>query len=256
MTTGGWVLITGASSGIGAAMAELVVERGRKVIITARSTDKLEALAERLRAKGGTVEVITADLATDAGVDKLWAEATNGRSVNFLINNAGLGSYGELDGSDWDLERRSIEINILALTRLCKLAAPHMKALDGARILNVASLAATVTYPRMAVYSASKAYVLHFSNALREELREHNVTVTTLCPGVTDTAFFEGANMTDFAASQKGKMATPRQAAERGYFGAMRGRPVVVQGKFNTLVYLASMVTPASWVARAAMRMR
>ncbi|MHA3914554.1 SDR family NAD(P)-dependent oxidoreductase [Halovulum sp. GXIMD14793] len=252
MATGGWVLITGASSGIGAAMAELVVERGRKVILTARSTDKLEALAESLRAKGGTVEVIPADLSKPADVDRLWSKASQDRKINFLINNAGLGSYAPLAQSDWDRERLSIEVNVIALTRLCQLGVQHMADQEGGRILNVASVAATLTCPDMAVYGATKAYVLHFSNALRAEVADQNITVTTLCPGPTSTEFFQGAQMTDLQMVKKGKHATPRKVAERGYFAAMRGRPVVVEGTLNSIAYAASSVLPTGWMAKIA----
>ena len=181
-----YTLITGASEGLGVEFARIAANEGRNLILAARSQDKLDALAADLRSDSVDVVVIPADLSDMEQVDRLWAEASTGREIDVLVNNAGLGYNGAFSaGQGWDRELSSIHVNMLALTRLMKLAIPHMEALPKGRILNVASVAAFTPGPNMAVYHATKAYVLSLSEAVAEELRGTTVTVTALCPGAT-----------------------------------------------------------------------
>lgn len=253
--TTGWALITGASGGIGEAMARLLVERGRKIIISARSADKLEALAEELRSKkNGIVEVIPADLASATGTAELWQKASKDRQISFLINNAGLGTFGAIDETDWDHEELSIDVNVTALTRLCRDAAAHMKTTGKGRILNVASVAGYLPGPGMAVYHATKAYVVNLSQSLREELAPFGVSVTVLCPGPTRTGFFAEAGMQALDFTRNSDLPSARAVAERGYFSAMRGRPIAIQGIGNRFIVFASRLLPATVMAKIVRR--
>ena len=191
-----WTLITGASEGLGVEFAHIAAKEKRNVILAARSKDKLEKVAEQVRSFGGEALVIPADLSDMSEVERLWTEATDGREIDVLVNNAGLGSNGDFaSGQNWERELTSINVNVLALTRLMKLAIPHMQNIEKGRILNVASVAGFVPGPNMAVYHATKAFVVSLSEAVAEELRGSNVTVTALCPGATQTNFFNDADM-------------------------------------------------------------
>ena len=240
-----WTLITGASEGLGVEFAKIAARHGRNMILTARSKEKLEVLAENLRAGGPEVLVIPADLNDPAEVDRLWSEATNGRRIDFLINNAGLGRNGDFaDQAGWDREVSSIGVNILALTRLMKLAVPHMQAAGSGRILNVASVAAFMPGPNMAVYHATKSYVLSLSEAVAYELRNSRVTVTTLCPGATRTNFFDDAGMGGVRLLKMSPPAKARDVAAAGWQGALGGRRVVVPGLANSFSALVSRLLP------------
>lgn len=246
-----WTLITGASSGIGEAFARIAAKAGRNLIISARRRDRLEALAEELRAGAGVfVEVIEADLATQGAAEALWRAATaEGRKVDFLINNAGLGRHGpfgfgtEADGG-WAREQASIEVNIVALTALMNAAVPAMKAEGGGRILNVASLAGMMPGPGMAVYHASKAYVVTLGRAVGEELRGSGVSVTTLCPGATESEFFDQADMRGARILKLGPVPTSESVAQAGYDGALARRAVVTPGVMNKASMLMAKLAP------------
>lgn len=231
-----WTLITGASEGLGVEFARIAAAEGQPMILTARSEDKLEALARELRQKGAEVVVIPADLSRPEEAERLWQAATADRHIGFLINNAGLGRndpFGTAEG--WDREAASIEVNVTALTRLMKLALPPMQARGAGRILNVASTAAFLPGPNMAVYHASKAFVLSLSEAVAHELRGTGVTVTALCPGATRTNFFTDADMHGVRLLKLSPPAAADTVARTGWDGAMAGRRVVVPGLMNKL---------------------
>jgi len=183
----------------------------------------------------------------------MWAEASDGREIDVLVNNAGLGYNGAFDDdAGWAREMASINVNLIALTRLMKLAIPHMKTLPKARILNVASVAGFTPGPNMAVYHATKAYVLSLSEAVAEELRGTNVTVTALCPGATATNFFEDADMEGVRLL---KMAKPMKAfdvAELGWLQARVGQRVVVPGFMNKVFAFLPRISPRAMTTRIA----
>lgn len=249
-----WTLITGASEGLGVEFAKLAARHGRRMILTARSKDKLEALAENLRAEGPEVVVVPADLSDMAEVERMWTEATTGREVDFLINNAGLGYNGPFVAEDgWDREVSSLSVNVLALTRLMKRAIPHMQAGPGAgRILNVASTAAFMPGPNMAVYHASKAFVLSLSEAVAHELRGTRVTVTALCPGATQTNFFNDADMSGVRLLSLSPPAKAHDVAAAGWQGALGGQRVVVPGMMNKLSAVLPRFLPRGLVTPVA----
>lgn len=240
-----WTLITGASEGLGVEFAHIAAKENRNVILAARSKDKLEKVAEEVRAHGVEAMVIPADLSDMAEVDRLWAKATDGRDVDVLVNNAGLAFKGSFDDADgWARETSSINVNMLALTRLMKLAVPHMKGLEKGRILNVASIAGFAPGPGMAVYCATKAYVLSLSEAVGNELKGTNVTVTALCPGTTATNFFEDAKMTDAKLLKIAKPMDAKVVAELGWLESRIGKPVVVPGAMNKVLAFLPRLTP------------
>ncbi len=180
-----WALITGASDGLGRAFARLAAAEGYDLVLTARREDLLEALAAELRAAHGvTVEVLPADLSREGEAERLWAAASAGRPIAVLVNNAGLGAHGAFaDRAEWAREYQSVMVNVVSATVLLKEAVTAMAAGAGGRVLNVASTAAYMPGPWMAVYHATKAHLLSLSEAVAHELRGSGITVTALCPG-------------------------------------------------------------------------
>ncbi|MEM8788172.1 MAG: SDR family oxidoreductase [Pseudomonadota bacterium] len=250
-----FTLITGASSGLGAEFARIAARNKRNVILTARSQEALEALAEEVRQAHGIHAVtLPGDLGAAGEPARIWGAAAEGRQIDLLVNNAGLGANGPFEDTDWAREQQSIDVNVTGLTALCKHAAPHMKAQRAGRILNVASTAAFVPGPNMAVYHATKAYVLSFSVALAEELTGTGVTVTTLCPGATQTGFFEAAEMTALKIVRSGGLPTAKSVAEFGYGAAIGGRLVAVPGTMNKASAMMGRLLPLRASARLVKR--
>jgi uncharacterized protein len=246
-----WTLITGASEGLGVEFARLAARDGHNLILTARSVDKLEKVAAEARERGVEAVVIPADLTDMDAVNRLWSEATTGRDIGMLVNNAGLGYYGDFsNGSGWERELSSINVNMLALTRLMKLAVPHMQGRSGGRILNASSLAGFTPGPNMAIYHATKAYVLSLSEAVAEELRNSNVTVTAFCPGATATNFFEDADMHGIRLHRLANPMQARDAARIGWRQALAGKRVVVPGALNKVLAFLTRFSPRGLGAR------
>jgi len=240
-----WTLITGASEGLGAEFARLAAAEGRNLILTARSEDKLTALAGALRDRAGQIAVIPADLSNLAGAERLWDEASRDRRVDILVNNAGLGRHGAFgSGEGWTRDLATINVNMTALTCLMKRAIPHMQAQGGGRILNVASTAAFMPGPNMAVYHATKAYVLSLTEAVAEELRGTGVRVCALCPGATQTAFFDAANMHGVGLLRLARPATAEAVARAGWQAMTQGRRLRVTGAMNKVFAFAPRITP------------
>ncbi|MEI9927446.1 MAG: SDR family oxidoreductase, partial [Sphingomonas sp.] len=197
--TQGTALVTGASAGLGTHFARALAAEGHDLILTARRADRLEVLAAEIRAAHAVrVETIAADLAAPGAAAALMAEiGKRGLAVNTLINNAGFGLAGAFVEQDPGQIGRMIELNCGALVDLCRAVLPGMVQMRSGGILNVASTAAFQPGPFMAVYYASKAFVLSFSEALHEEVRGQGVRVAALCPGPTQTEFFDAAAMGD-----------------------------------------------------------
>ncbi len=245
-------LVTGASSGIGAAIARTLARRGAAVVLVARRADALERLADELRqANQAAVTVRPADLADEAARASLGAELSG---VDILVNNAGLGVYGPFADASWDQTRLMLEVNVVALTHLTHLALPAMRRAGWGRILHVASTAAFQPVPLYAAYGATKAHILSFGVALNHELRGSGVTCTTLCPGVTDTEFFgvAGQTMNSF---QRASIMDSDTVAKVGVDAMLRRRPFIVAGRVNALSALGGRITPPDLAARLAARM-
>jgi uncharacterized protein len=249
----GTALITGASSGIGLELARLFARDKHDLVLTARHTDPLERLGKELADRHGIrYWAIGADLADPGApatiVDRLPAAAL---PVTDLINNAGFGTSGPLASTDLATELALLQVNVVALTALTKLLLPPMLARHSGRILNVASTAAFQPGPFMAVYYASKAYVLSFTEALAEELAGSGVTVTALCPGPTQTQFLTRAGVADvplFARNPLVMGAAPVAAA--GYRALRRGTRVAIPGVGNKLLALGSRLGPRRLVVK------
>ncbi len=242
-------LITGATSGIGLALAEQCAAHKHHLILVARRANELAKVAQRLRTEH-QIEVVElpADLANPAVVDSLAAQiGQRGLQVDILINNAGYALYGTFLETDASDELNMINLNMVTLTRLTKLLLPQMAARQWGRVLNVASTAAFMPGPLMAVYYATKAYVLSLSEALNEELRGTGVTVTALCPGPTRTGFQSRANMESSKLVQ-GTIMDANRVAQAGYAALMAGRPVVIPGTMNKLQALAPRFMPRRFV--------
>ncbi|CAN5266754.1 SDR family oxidoreductase [soil metagenome] len=223
-----YVLITGGSNGIGKEFAKLFSAAGFNLVIAARDKDLLSSVAQELETKyKNTVVSIALDLSEAGAAQKLFDEVTKKNiQIEILVNNAGFGSGGKFWEIDAQKETEEIHLNILTVTMLCKLFVPQMIERKSGKILNVSSIAAFLPGPLMAVYYASKAYVLSFSNALREELAGTGVSVTTLCPRQTGTNFANRAGVTK-AKSFRSHLLTPQQVAKAGFDGLMNEKAIV-----------------------------
>lgn len=246
-------LITGASSGIGAAMAEVFAQHGYDLVLVARDERRLGDLATKLRAEHqATLHIIAKDLALEAAAAQVHDEILS-RSVEIdvLVNNAGMIVYGEFSTTDLAQELQMIRVNLMALTQLTKLFLPHMIRRGKGRILNLGSTGSFAPSPLNAVYSATKAYVLSFSEAIAEELDGTGITVTALCPGPTRSELQRRAGMEDVRLLQRGVMDAMAVAAA-GYRAMMAGRRVEVPGMFNRLQTTFARFLPRKAVVRSA----
>lgn len=245
-TTRPTALVTGASGGIGAALARELAQHGHDLVLAARSVEPMEALAAELRLSGIAATVIAADLSKAGAAASLAADiAARGLVIDVLVNNAGLGAAGRFDRGDPARIGDILQVNIVALTELTRLLVPGMVARGRGRILQVASVAGFQPGPGWAVYFASKAYVLSLGEALAVELRGTGVSVTTLCPGATATRFFTVAGADNSLMGRRLRRMMPaEEVARRGYRGLVAGRRVVVTGTLNRLVALASRYVP------------
>ena len=242
-------LVTGASSGIGYEIAKIHASRGGNLVITARNEVKLNALKLELEAKYTiSVYIIVKDLSLNNAALEIYNELkTNNIQINYLINNAG---YGSFQSTDWELESKMIQLNIVALTQLTKLFLPTMIENKFGKILNVASTAAFVPGPMMAVYCATKPYVLNFSEAINNEVSKYGVSVTALCPGATATGFSKAANADKSALFTKTKLASSYDVALYGYEAMLKGKQVVIHGFINKLLAFIVRLTPRSLVVK------
>jgi uncharacterized protein len=185
------VLITGASSGLGAEFARQLAPRAKCIILAARRLDRLQALASQIAGPNLTVYCLTVDLSREDDTQRFLTELAGlGRKIDVLINNAGLGDHGPFEKSNWSRVNAMVEVNVRALTQVTHAVLGDLILGGRGAILNVSSIASLLPLPQMAVYAATKAYVTSFSEALRAELRGTGVSVTALCPGPVDTEFF------------------------------------------------------------------
>lgn len=251
-------LVTGASSGIGKAFASDLAQRGHDVVLVARRAAEMQALAADIeKAHGVTCHVIAQDLTATGGIDALMAAlAAKQLQTDVLVNNAGLGTSGPHHKSPWPDEQRMLDLNITALTALTHAIVPGMVQRKQGKILNVASTAAFQAGPGMAVYFASKAYVLSYSEALHEELKRHGISVTALCPGPTQSEFFDVAFKAKkpVALSAVG-LASADDVARYGLDALMRGQAVAVHGWLNRLGVWSVRFTPRSVVRKIMTRL-
>ena len=252
----GRALVTGASAGIGRELARCLAEEGWDLVLTARREERLLELSEQIRDEADCdAVVIPCDLAAPDGAARL-VEEVQGRGfrVEILVNNAGFGHHGRFWTMELDRGLDMIQVNVTAVTELAHRLLPAMVEVGRGRILNVASTAAFQPGPNMAVYYASKAYLLSFSEALREELRGTGVTVTALCPGPTRTEFGQEAGFGDSVFLDKVPRPDGRKVAEYGIRAMMRGKGIAVEGLLNRIHVFALRFLPRELVLRLVRR--
>jgi uncharacterized protein len=242
------VLITGASGGIGYELAKLFARDHHDLVLVARSGDKLTQVANELQALGVTVKTFALDLGAQPSRKFLYDQLQReGVAVDILINNAGFGAYGEFAKMREEEIFGQIQVNIIALTELTRLFLPRMIARSSGRIMNVASTAGFQPGPLMAVYYATKAYVISFSEAIANEVRDSGVTVTCFCPGATHTGFTKRAGNDNSRLFQLGAMNAGKVALD-GYRAVMEGRTLAISGAHNWLVAESSRFAPRKLV--------
>ncbi|MBJ6764965.1 SDR family oxidoreductase [Myxococcaceae bacterium JPH2] len=244
-------LITGASSGIGESFARVLAARGMNLILVARSEDKLRALATELSSLHGIhAEAMPMDLGRDGAARALWSRCEErGLEVDLLINNAGFATYAPFESSPLAREHEQVMLNVTALMDLSHLALPGMLARGEGGIINVASTAGYQPVPYMAVYGATKAFVLSFTEALWAENRERGVRVLALCPGPVETPFFDVVGTRSVAV---GVMMTSEQVVLSGLRGLEQGRPSLVAGWRNWLQANLARLSPRALTVKVA----
>jgi hypothetical protein len=251
MTRSQTALITGASSGIGYELAKVFARNRHNLVLVARSADKLSQIAEELQTTFAiSVKIMTEDLSVPNAPEKIFRELQqNAIAIDILVNNAGFATYGFFAETDLSSELQMMQLNMVALTHLTKLFLKDAIARHDGKILNVASTAAFQPGPLMAVYYATKAYVLSFSEALANELRATGVTVTVLCPGPTTSGFQATARMEQSKLVSGQRMMDAKTVAEVGYRGLMSGQTVVIPGLKNQLLAFSVRLFPRALLA-------
>jgi len=251
-------LITGASGGIGLELARLFAAGGYDLVLVARSAAKLEELAGELRKHGGAVGVLVKDLAKRESPEEVFQELeAAGIAADVLVNNAGFATYGPFVEIDLGRELEELQLNVVTLTHLTKKLLPGMLARRRGGVLNLASTAGFQPGPLMAVYYATKAYVISFSEALAEELSGTGVTVTALCPGPTATGFQRRAGLEDSKLfSGMLQVADAAAVARAGYEGFRAGKRIVIPGLINKLGVQSIRVSPRALITKMVKRMQ
>lgn len=249
-------LITGASSGIGYALAAEFAKDGYDLVLAARGVAKMQALAEELKQRYAvTITVISADLETLHGASKLHADIkARNITINALANNAGYGSFGQFKDLDLATELSMMQLNMGSVVALTYLFIPDLIATKG-KVLNTASTASFQPIPDMAVYAATKAFVLSFSEAVGAELAPHGVTVTALCPGPTASGFQDKANMHASALIKGKKLPNSEEVAAKGYRAMQAGQRVYIPGFMNWFLANSVRFAPRNVVIRLVKQM-
>jgi len=247
-----FALVTGASSGIGACFARALGARGQRLVLVARSKDKLDTLAREVAAKHSQrVEVIEQDLSTEGAAERVAANLKErGITIDLLVNNAGFGAQGEFWRLPLDRQAEMIRLNIVTLTELTYKLLPAMVERRSGGIINVSSTASFQPVPYTTVYAATKAYVTSFSMGLAEEVKRYGVHVLALCPGGTATNFFDAGQIgkRDFA----GGLQSPEQVVEVGLRALDRGSSLAITRFLDKLMAFAERVAPRRLVASQA----
>ena len=248
-------LVTGASSGIGAAIAERLAARGAGIVLTARRADRLRGAADQLAvAHGVAVETIACDLGRPDGAATVWRDATAGGTVDILVNNAGFGYFRPFTTAEWSRDAELLQLNITSLVELCHhFIAHHRGRSEPAHVLNVASTTAFQPVPNFAVYASSKAFVRYFSEALHHEVKGTNLSITCLCPGSTTTEFHAAAGAGNYGRLANASMLPAADVAEAGVKAMLRGKRTLVTGFMNKLSCSLVKLLPSGLAAKSAM---
>ena len=251
-------LITGASSGIGLELAKVFARDKVNLILVARSESKLQDLAVSLKNEFGiTAHVLAKDLSNYNVAKEIfdWCNQNN-ITADYLVNNAGVGDFAFFANSEWHKQEQMINLNITALTYLTHLFLPGMVQRKFGKILNVASTAAFQPGPAMSVYFATKSFVLHFSEAIADELQGTGVTVTALCPGATESGFQSAAAMEDSKLFKGKKVPSSKVVAEYGYRAMQKGKRVAIHGTMNYIMANSVRFAPRNLVTKIARYMQ
>ena len=255
--TDGTALITGASAGIGRALADEFARNGHDVILVARREERLREACDDLEDGFGIeADYVVQDLADRAGREAL-LESVADRRVDYLVNNVGIGTQGHFLDTDLDTELAQLELNVATPIHLTKRLGPAMRDRGAGGVLNVASSAAFQPGPFMAVYYATKSYLLSFSEAIHQEFRRDGVTVTALCPGPVDTDFQDRAGNTHTPIGSPGgfpRWLSPERVARTGYDGLLAGKPIAIPGLEYKLLWRVARVAPRPVVRTLAAR--
>ncbi len=239
------VIITGASSGIGKALAFEFARNGFDLYLTARNEIALREIAQECgQSFGIKTEIFTTDLSDSSAIDQLVKQLEN-RNFDVLVNNAGFAVKGNFAETDIDDELKMLNVQLAAMLKLTKAVLPQMIEMKSGKILNVASVYSFSPVPKQAVYSASKAFIANFSAALQAEVADSGVSVTVLCPGITQTEFRTRAGIAD----KKDAGMTAAEVARIGFRETMRGTHLVVPGMPNKIFVSAARHIPAQWFA-------
>lgn len=241
-----YTLITGASGGIGLELAKIFAKNNNNLVLVARSFDKLKEIKKDLESKYNIkVKIISRDLSNPNSPKEVYNEIKQKNIfINILVNNAGYATFGKFYDLDIEKELNMIQLNVVTLVHLTKLFLDDMIKYNEGKILNVASTAAFQPGPLMANYYASKAYVLSFSEALNEELKDRNISISALCPGATSTGFVKRANMEKSKLFHALKPMHPQKVAEIAYNGLMNKKQVIIPGFRNKLLAFSIRFTP------------
>lgn len=245
-------LITGASKGIGKELAYIFAENGCNLVLVARSSDLLAQIKTEIENKHSVeVHILVKDLCDKKSILELYNEVKEkGIEIDYLVNNAGFGDYGAFADTPWEIYENMISLNVSALTQLTHLYINDWKDRKEGKILNIASTAAFQPGPMMAVYFATKAFVLNLSESVGREVKKDNITITALCPGPTNTNFGEISKMNATQLVKNVKIANSRDVAELGYRSMMKGKATVIHGLMNKLAPFAIRFIPRSWIAK------
>ena len=245
-------LITGASSGIGYELSKVFATNGYDLVLVARNLKKLDSISEELRKQHDIhIKVLPKDLSKTSAPQELYNElSTEGINIDVLVNNAGIGNNGKFTDTPIEEYMELIQLNITSLTMLCSVFGKDMVKKGSGRILNVASTAAFQAGPYMSIYYASKAYVLLFSEGIKNELKNDGVSVTVLCPGATQTEFFKRSDMIGTKLESSPFMMSAAKVAEIGFSGLMKGKTIVIPGLANKILVFSVRFAPR-WVVTA-----
>ncbi|MFN8856423.1 MAG: SDR family NAD(P)-dependent oxidoreductase [Planctomycetaceae bacterium] len=248
-----WGLITGASSGIGAEFARQLAGRGMHLVLVARRQERLLELAESLKVAHGTkCEIIVADLAEAGSAQRLLSEvASRGIEIELLVNNAGVGLVAEVDDTDITRVQQMLQLNIVTLTELTIAVVQQMLLRGHGGVINLASVVSFQPVGYMGAYAASKAFVLHFSEALWGECRSRGVTITALCPGTTRTEFFDHSGAPGWA--EKNRSQDARTVVRTGLAAFDKRKQYVVSGWINYILSLAVRLAPRATAVKGSM---
>lgn len=244
-------LITGASKGIGKELAIIFAQNNTNLVLVARSGEILNQFKKELKLKYSiSVVVIVKDLCSANSVEELYKEVKDKHiEIDYLVNNAGFGYYGAFADTEWDRYEKMITLNLTTLTHLSHLFITDWKGRRSGRILNISSTAAFQPGPMMAVYFATKSFVLNLSEALARELKNDNISITTLCPGPTSTNFGEESKMNASELVKNVKIANAKDVAALGYKSMMKGKTTVIHGSINKFPPFIIRFMPRKWIA-------